>query len=141
MSETFRLRGTATLTVSGESSNFRSVPLFQLSDASFSERQWACHSLLHLMAEKGNRERLVKGGVVEKVAPLLMDQQLPVREAAASLLRLDTKCFRLQLIWTPEMWSPLYLGHFQYKNNVPHREMRQPSNQDTLIGDGWSPLT
>ncbi len=59
----------------------------QLSDASFSERQWACHSLLHLMEEKDDRERLMREGVVGKVAPLLMDQELPVREAAASLLR------------------------------------------------------
>ena len=59
----------------------------QLSDASFSERQWACHSMLHLMRERENREQLVRGGVVGKVAPLLVDQHLPVREAAASLLR------------------------------------------------------
>ena len=52
-----------------------------------SERQWACHSLLHLFEENGTREKLVQCGAVKKVAPLLMDQVLPVREAAVSLLR------------------------------------------------------
>lgn len=54
---------------------------------SSSERQWACHSLLHLMEDGESREKLVRGEAVRKVAPLLMDQDLPVREAAASLLR------------------------------------------------------
>lgn len=39
------------------------------------------------MKEKDSQERLIERGAVKKVAPLLVDQDLPVREAAASLLR------------------------------------------------------
>ena len=60
----------------------------QLSDPSASERQWACHSLWHLMEDAGSsRERLLRSGVVvNKAAPLLMDKELSVREAAMSLV-------------------------------------------------------
>ena len=62
--------------------------LVQLSDPSASERQWACHSLWHLMEDAGSsRVRLLRSGVVvKKVAPLLLDKELSVREAAVSLL-------------------------------------------------------
>ena len=61
----------------------------QIKDSSESERQWACHSLVHLTKERVNRDKLVRCGVVKKVTPLLMDQSLPVREAAAGLLRYE----------------------------------------------------
>lgn len=62
---------------------------------SLSERIWACHSLLHLMGDEEHRTWLVRARLVARVAPLLVDQQLSVREAAANLLRYNYSMFCL----------------------------------------------
>ncbi len=69
-------------TVEGHSFN----PL-QLASHDVTERKWACNSLSHLLGDTTQRTRLIEGRVVRRLAPLLLDQVMEIREAAAGALR------------------------------------------------------
>ncbi len=64
--------------------------MFQLTNSDPAERKWACQSLSHLLLDHTHRTELMKGRVVRKLTPLLLDEVLEIREAAAGALRYNT---------------------------------------------------
>ncbi len=83
-------------TVEGHSFN----PL-QLASHDVTERKWACTSLSHLLGDTTQRTRLIEGRVVRRLAPLLLDEVMEIREAAAGALRWSLYIY----ICVRGMWS------------------------------------
>ncbi len=61
--------------------------LMQLASHDVTERKWACTSLSHLLLDCAQRTELIQGRVVRRLTPLLLDEVMEIREAAAGALR------------------------------------------------------